>query len=67
MSGERFSKASLGRQIWKRADQLQEQFGFDPNDGTHQVERRTPEANRAYGEWNVLRWIADEWNLPVDK
>ena len=60
---ERFNKKNLGRKLWERIALLGAEYGFDSNDGTDQVKNRSLEANRAYGEWNALRELAEEWDL----
>lgn len=41
----------------------QKTYSFDAGNGYAQVERKDAATNRAYGEWNMLRTIGDQYNL----
>ena len=60
----RFSKATLAARLSDRVTRLQLEWNFDPRNGYAQVEGRGEEINRAYGEWNALRDLMEEFDLP---
>ena len=63
MATVRFSKKTLAGYLAKRIAYLDNQWGFDRGNGSSQVERRSPETNRAYAEWETLRSIMEEFEL----
>lgn len=63
MSNPRFSKKTLAEFIDRRREQLETEFGFDPNNGTRQVDGKSAEVQRAYGEYDALTNLAEHFEL----
>lgn len=61
----RFSKATLLDWAELRIREIESRHTFDPGDGTHQVEKSSPERNRAYAEWRLLNDLIDVFELGV--
>ncbi len=59
----RFSKATLAAFVFKRTEALEKEHKFDSQDGYAQVRGKGEEKNRAYGEFNMLLDLADEFEL----
>ena len=59
----RFSKAAVASWANRRIDMLEEEFHFDRQNGYSQVAEKDAAANRAYGEWNALLNLIEEFNL----
>lgn len=57
----RFSRGQLLLWVTRKRAAMQEEFGFDPNNGYAQVDGRGEEINRAYGMYDMLDAIADEF------
>ena len=64
---QRFSKAALRDYAQKRIDTIQQEWGFDPMNGTAQLDRigrqGTKEAALAYGQREALLNLMDEFEL----
>lgn len=56
----RFSRSALLRDLQQHEEMLRKANAFDPSNGYSQVEGRGEEANRNYGEWNMLRTIIEQ-------
>jgi hypothetical protein len=63
MKSPRFSKATLAGFVFTRIEFLEKQWGFDERNGPAQVEGSEPERVIAYGEWDLLHRLLDEFNL----
>jgi hypothetical protein len=55
----RFSKTALVSYLQAKIGRLQGEYGFNTGDGYHQVERREPAVQRAYGEFDALITLLD--------
>lgn len=60
---ERFSKRTLARHVFTTMETLAKRHRFTAANGWAQVENKSAEVNRAYGEWDMLRHIADLYDL----
>lgn len=63
MPNDRFSKAKLTAYVIRRRAELEQEFGFDPDNGSKQVEGKGEAANRAYGEYDSLANLMDVFSL----
>jgi hypothetical protein len=67
---DRFSKKILARWIGRRLASIEQTYHFNPRNGWDQVNKKGEAANRAYGEWNLLRDLVDvfdlDWNIVID-
>ena len=59
----KFTKANVATEIEKRISCLYAHRGFDPNNGTAQVQKRSAEANRDYGQLMALESLMDTFDL----
>lgn len=55
----RFNKTNVLEHISKKMQKLEEQYGFDPNNGTIQVRGKSDEIVLAYGEYEALDSLYD--------
>ena len=62
---KRFSKATLAEWAYRRIGQLEDEFHFDRGNGYAQVERKDAATNRAYGEWDALHNLTEEFELEL--
>jgi hypothetical protein len=60
----RFNKENLKAHIVKQCEMLEKQWGFDPQDGSRQVEKSDLQRVIAYGEYKALEdlWSDIEYN-----
>lgn len=59
----RFSKATLAEYVLGRANRLDQQYHFDSDNGTAQLNGKPEAVHLAYGEWNTLLNIAEDFGL----
>ena len=57
---KRFSKDTMLSHISKKMQLLEEQWNFDPNNGSAQVINSDPDRVMAYGEYNALDYLYDQ-------
>jgi len=57
---KRFSKDTMLSHISKKMQLLEEQWNFDPNNGSAQVRNSDPDRVMAYGEYNALDYLYDQ-------
>ena len=72
MTSTRFSKATLQNDLQERIVRIQQTYGFDPDNGTAQINAITDvnEADRsavlmAYGQFRLIESIAETYDLTV--
>lgn len=58
-----FSKKALGVSLWGKVEWLEKKYGFKSYDGWNQVNGKGEEINRAYGEYNCLFKLINEYHL----
>ena len=71
---ERFSKATLTKELQASILGIQKYYGFDPPNGTAQIEplakylsKPLQDVAEAYGAYMALARVAEDYNLPVFK
>ena len=60
---KRFSKQLFAKEVWEKIYHLEKTYGFKSYDGWNQVKGKGEEINRAYGEYNCLFMLTNEYNL----
>ena len=53
--------------VVERSCSLTKTYGFDYGNGTAQVEGKSADVQRAFGEWDTLRMIAREFGIEVPR
>jgi len=59
----KFSKSKLAADTWERINKLEETYKFKSYNGWAQVDGKGEEINRAYGEYECLLSITNDYDL----
>ena len=60
MAQAKFSKSLMLERLEKQIEQMEKDYGFNNNNGYSQVEHKSKELNRLYGEYTCLVGLKDE-------